>query len=128
MQDRGDQESIDIEKSKIPNMIIQPFIENSIWHGILPGGKTGYINVRILKDKAGGLYIIISDNGIGLAESLKLKKDEHIRKGVTIVSEKLNLLNNGSGNLNLIKIYDKPGRTSGVIVEIHLPENICKVF
>ncbi len=123
----GVNDSIDIEKSKIPNMILQPFIENSIWHGILPSGKAGYINVGIMKDKNGGLYITISDNGIGLTESLKLKKEDHISKGISITSEKLNLLNYGSDNQDLIKIYDRPGRKSGVIVEIHLPANICTV-
>lgn len=83
----------------IPNMIIQPFVENSIWHGIMPSGRDGFIklsfnfeNVTVNDNSFKFFTIRITDNGIGLTEALKNKKDGHISKGIKIIQDRLILL------------------------------------
>lgn len=85
---------IDPQSLKIPSMLLQPFIENSIWHGILPSNNLGdiLVDVRIEQDK---LMIDIKDNGIGIDESLALKKDKkqgHISKGMELTKNRIELV------------------------------------
>jgi tetratricopeptide (TPR) repeat protein len=59
--------TIDIENTLIPPLLLQPFVENSIWHGIMP--KQGPGNILIKLYKIGDtLHVIIEDNGVGLPE------------------------------------------------------------
>ncbi len=83
----------------IPNMIIQPFVENSIWHGIMPSGRDGFIKLSFnfedvtVDDKTFKFFTIrITDNGIGLTEAQKNKKDGHVSQGIKIIQERLILL------------------------------------
>lgn len=92
-------QDIDPETIMIPNMIIQPFIENSIWHGIMPSGRDGFIkiafnfeDVRVDNKTYRFFTIRITDNGIGLSEAQKNKKDGHISQGIKIIQERLVLL------------------------------------
>lgn len=61
-------EHIDKLNTVIPNMIIQPFVENALWHGILPQNKPGKILISFIK-KDNQLSVHIDDNGIGINES-----------------------------------------------------------
>lgn len=83
----------------IPNMIIQPFVENSICHGIVPSGREGFLklsfnfeNITVNKSTAKFFAIRITDNGIGFTEAQKCRKDGHISKGIQIIQERLVLL------------------------------------
>lgn len=81
--------SIDLNSSKVPPLIIQPFVENAIWHGILPKNEKGNVNIRISKTES-GLLCVITDDGIGIEESLKNKSQTHESKAMKITSERLN--------------------------------------
>ncbi|MCF8420235.1 MAG: histidine kinase [Melioribacteraceae bacterium] len=96
---------IDSSTLLIPNMIIQPFVENSLWHGILGSEIKGLLtvsfsfeNVEIDSIVCRSLIIKITDNGVGIKEAMKHKseglfeKDDHISKGIQIVEERLRLL------------------------------------
>ncbi|MBS1553066.1 MAG: histidine kinase [Bacteroidetes bacterium] len=90
---------IDTELIMIPNMIIQPFVENSIWHGIMPSGRDGNIRLSFyfedvtVDEKTFKFFTIrITDNGIGLTEAQKNKKDGHVSQGIKIIQERLVLL------------------------------------
>lgn len=62
-------EEIIKEKTQIAVMLIQPFLENAIWHGILPTGKKGILKLIINKSTEGFLRIEIVDDGIGIDKS-----------------------------------------------------------
>ena len=83
---------IDVIKTKIPNMIVQPFIENAILHGISQLKQNdGTIDLHfILENEL--LIIEILDNGFGLED--KKQKSDHISKGIQITSERLEILQN----------------------------------
>lgn len=87
---------IDRDNVVIPAMILQPFVENSIIHGILPNeGVKGIILVRI-GVKSNVLEIDIRDNGIGIEKSRKSKAEtdgDHTSKGMEITSKRIELLN-----------------------------------
>jgi ligand-binding sensor domain-containing protein/two-component sensor histidine kinase len=92
---RIDNHDIDMEQVNVPAMLLQPFVENSIIHGILPDEtKTGEIVITI---KAIGeqLEICIDDNGIGIDFSIKKKaqfKGDHKSQGMEITSKRIDLI------------------------------------
>lgn len=83
----------------IPNMIIQPFVENSLWHGIINSGTKGFLTISFFFEDVEidtifykSLIIKVTDNGIGINEAKKNKKEDHISKGIQIIEERLKLL------------------------------------
>lgn len=86
---------IDLESYVIPAMIMQPFIENSIIHGILPNEeKKGHIKISLtLKEDL--LEILIEDNGIGVNQSISRKAvdtGDHRSQGMEITSKRIELM------------------------------------
>ncbi|MDI9339238.1 MAG: two-component regulator propeller domain-containing protein [Sediminibacterium sp.] len=96
-------DDIDPESIEIPPMLLQPFVENSIWHGILPAEVEGRIEIRIEHNAHKDIVFSIEDNGIGIAASKErkaLRKDLHISRGTSITAQRIQLL----GQMNNITI------------------------
>ncbi len=84
------QPGVQPEEVYIPSMLLQPFVENAIWHGIIPSEYPGYITIEIgLQERF--LHILIQDNGIGL-ERPHLSEHHHISRGIALSRERLLLL------------------------------------
>ena len=118
---------IDIEEIKIPPMFLQPFVENSIWHGILPMEKSGKIVIEISKGKQGQISFVIEDNGIGIDNSLKNKTEHsHVSKGMELTSGRINVLKKVTNKNIHIKgpyqLNNDDGIALGTRVEIVLEE------
>lgn len=118
---------IEPESLKIPPMILQPYVENSIWHGILPMDKDGQIIIEIKQYDEKSIVFIIEDNGIGIDASLQKKQQfptEHDSKGMKITETRINLLRKMTGgNIEIKGPYDikNEGKGTGTRVEIILP-------
>ncbi len=89
--------NLDILEIPIPTMIVQPFIENAIWHGLMAkeGEKKLAIHFKIIEDEF--LICTIKDNGIGREASAKLKEkrpgeEKHQSKGLYLVYDRLHIL------------------------------------
>lgn len=69
----------------VPSMIMQPHVENAIWHGIMPlkGRKRGQIDITVRKNER-GLYFEVQDNGVGRTDPTQQKKNS---MGTKIVNE-----------------------------------------
>lgn len=116
-------ESLDMEAILIPNMLIQPQLENAIWHGLRYKEDSGLLTLTIQK-KASSLSVVIEDNGIGLTKSRELKtkhQREHHSRGLTNTYERIHLLNSLYNCHITIDITEKTGNESGVIVTFHFP-------
>jgi signal transduction histidine kinase len=117
---------------KIPAMLIQPFLENSIWHGLLPKDSDGQLHVFFgLKDEC--LEIRIEDNGIGLTESQarKTTSDGHISKGMEITRSRIALIEQMTGKrIELRGPEDWKSETgeSGTHVTLHFPKDFQEIF
>jgi tetratricopeptide (TPR) repeat protein/two-component sensor histidine kinase len=119
-------EYIESDETFIPSMIVQPFIENSIWHGISPMEEMGQVNVKIQKESDFALKITVEDNGIGMKKSelysLK-KKEEHLRLSLEMTRKRLHLLGlkfNVATRIDFSEAF--PGSENpGTKVEIVLP-------
>ncbi|MBE2280802.1 MAG: histidine kinase [Ignavibacteriaceae bacterium] len=118
------------EKLMIPNMIIQPFVENSLWHGIMNSGKPGKLEIIFNfeeittgKRKENVLTIRILDNGIGFMHNKEKKDSEHISKGIKIIEERLDLLkdrNSPSKPVQIKEILNTGNLPEGTEVKIVL--------
>ena len=84
--------NIDAEEILIPSMLIQPFLENAIWHGIMPKDEGGVIKLNFDLDET-DLLITIIDDGIGISNSENMTKTGHISRGMALIRERVNLLN-----------------------------------
>jgi ligand-binding sensor domain-containing protein len=82
--------NLDIMQIEIPNMIIQPFLENAIWHGIMPSTRRGEIKLEF-KSYENGLKIIVTDNGVGFNYHSHQAKN-HESKGIKLIRQRLELL------------------------------------
>lgn len=112
----------------VPPMIIQPFVENAIWHGLLHKDTTGLLTVKIERYQE-GLQCIIEDNGIGRKRAKELKSksiSEEKSYGMKITADRLNMLNVNStiSSIEIIDLEDAQGQPAGtkVIVRIMTAE------
>src|SRR5690606_24995029 len=91
----------------IPPLLLQPFVENAIWHGLQPSTKPEKI-LSIRFDTTEQLQITIEDNGVGIAESSKTKK-LHKSAGTDITKERLSLynhINEAKMHLKILNLED----------------------
>lgn len=96
-------DDVDVESVEIPPMLLQPYVENSILHGILPSGKSGKIDIRVEHNDERHIVFSIQDNGIGIEESKARKiltTSPHVSRGTSITTQRIQLL----GAINNIKI------------------------
>ncbi|OQP61712.1 hypothetical protein A3860_31090 [Niastella vici] len=116
---------INADELLIPSLVLQPFVENAIWHGVLPAQMPGCVSIRVLR-KEHSLYILIEDDGIGLTTSLKRKEAEQREKpsrGLKIIQGRFALLNKSrKGHAFTIRDKQEMGYSQkGTRVEIILP-------
>lgn len=115
--------SLDADSLFIPNMLIQPQLENAIWHGLRYKDSTGLLTLNVKPD-GNHLKVVIEDNGIGLTKSKELKtkhQKEHRSRGLNNTQERINLLNSLYHTDISISITEKEGKESGVIVRLLFP-------
>jgi len=122
--------NIDTEEIQIPNMILQPYIENAIWHGLShkPGDKK--LLIRITSENGFTKYEI-EDNGVGRKRSAELKslyRKEHRSKGMELLSKRFRLLAREYGAEVETTITDiMSGKENGTIVTIKVPNKIKSI-
>ena len=127
-----------INSIMIPNMIIQPFVENTLWHGIINSGSMGLITISFYFEDVDidaiicrSLIIKVTDNGIGIKEAKKNKKEDHISKGIQIIEERLRLLSTKMQLPTPIMFEDLGNFSSnsqGTEVIISLPSPLYKII
>jgi ligand-binding sensor domain-containing protein len=111
----------------LPSMILQPFLENAIWHGIMPKEGKGHLDLKVTRKDKGALKISITDNGIGRkkAEEITRKRKHHKPTGMKNVTERLKLLNelnNTNHSVEIRDLVDEQGTGNGTSVEIYLED------
>ena len=103
----------------VPKIIIQPIVENSIYHGIKNIPENGIINIDVYSEN-NNLIISIRDNGIGFSKSKKIQKNRTGGIGIRNVDKRIRFY---YGSEYGIFIEDVPETTRGSLVIIKLPLN-----
>ena len=122
----GDQ--IDTKLVTVPVLLIQPFIENAISHGLVPMQKEGGLLQVNLFFKANTLVCTIEDNGIGRAAAIRRTAltRKHQSKGMSLSQERINLYNKQHENkvsINISDKFDEAGEPCGTLVSITFTNN-----
>ncbi|MDQ0065692.1 tetratricopeptide repeat-containing sensor histidine kinase [Chryseobacterium lathyri] len=114
-------ESLNMQSLKVPGMLVQPFLENAVWHGLRYRREKGFLKLSFEKE-AQHLKITIEDNGIGIQESKK-QKTQHQKtregRGMKNTLERIRLLNDLYKKEIMCTIKDKE-HNSGVLVNIKI--------
>jgi LytS/YehU family sensor histidine kinase len=120
-------QALDPDDTFLPPMLLQPFIENAIWHGVSAQRKAIHVRIEFTKDKD-FLVCKIEDNGIGIFQAQQYKSENggrHQPLGITNIQNRVNLLNEKYHLHGAIQILDKreiPGCTdTGTLVTLQLP-------
>lgn len=116
------EEGIALHGIMIPSLVTQPFVENAIWHGLLPlTQRTSHLQVRVYK-KNKITFISIQDNGVG--RSIKERSTEKKSRGMKLVADKIesiNRLNNSIDfKLEIIDLFDENNIPNGTKIIIQL--------
>ena len=122
--------ALNMEKRMVPNMMLQPYIENAIWHGL--SGKKGErkLHIRICEN-ANATEFEIEDNGIGREKAAAIKvqnKHGHHSKGMELLSKRFSLLSSEYGeaiDVSIADLYDN-GEATGTLVRISVPFNLSE--
>ena len=122
--------NVDITTTYVPPMIIQPYVENAIWHGLLhrhmPGGK---LSIRIWREGE-VLHINVEDNGVGRTEAARLKSKsatKHKSHGLKITAERMDIVNriyNVNAHVDIVDLQGQNGSSGGTRVSLTLQDKL----
>jgi two-component sensor histidine kinase len=116
---------IDVQNTFIPHMMIQPFVENSIWHGLLSKKGEKILKVKFEIESENTLLCIIEDNGVGRMKSRLAKiAEDNASLAINFIEQRLELMSRkykASYSLELIDKVDEKQQSLGTRVEITMP-------
>lgn len=118
--------SVSSQTIRIPSMIIQPYIENAIWHGLLHKEEKGHLKIGFsLRDHK--LAVIIEDNGIGREKAAALRSRDALKQksyGLRITGDRIEIANNLYGlnaRIEIEDLYDENKTPAGTRVILEIP-------
>ncbi len=115
---------LDHHEIMVPPMLIQPFVENAIWHGLMPLKGKGFLKIHFtrINDR---MDIYVEDNGIGRVKSSKKKRIVgHAATGLKNLFERISLINKISDRMiscEIIDLYNPEGKPTGTQVKLSIP-------
>lgn len=119
-------DDLDLGSIKVPPLILQPFVENSIHHGLMPKGQPGHLKVSIceIQDR---LEMTIEDDGIGREMAALKKLNTSFKKsslGMAVTTERIGLIHREHTDRASVKIRDladPEGKPAGTVIVINIP-------
>ncbi|HLO82791.1 MAG TPA: histidine kinase [Chitinophagaceae bacterium] len=118
------QTSIDTAEVKVPPLIIQPYAENAIWHGLMHKESKGKLDIEITAE-GHHLFISITDDGVGRekAAGLESRPDNHKSIGMRLTQERIRNLAQGTEDayVQVFDLTNPDGSPAGTEVTIKIP-------
>ena len=114
---------VDIYNYDIPAMVLQPFVENAIWHGLAPIKNNGLLQVKFEAFQE-EIRVEVIDNGIGRAKSQAIKPSHRSSKGIKLTEDRIAALNLGKANkkrLNIEDLFPLKVERTGTKVTLTIP-------
>ena len=122
------EKDLDDEEIRIPPMLIQPHLENAIWHGLRNKYGEKQLSLSIAETIPGYLEVVVEDNGVGRVKAAALRQDrlgdhKHKSIGKQLSGNRLELLrkNYPRSSMEIIDLYDGQGLASGTRVILVIP-------
>ena len=114
-----------IETFEIPVLLLQPFVENAIEHGILNKEGEGFIGIKFYKSN-NQIVCEVEDNGIGREKAIKIKtekKNSYKSLGIKISEDRVKTiaqLQQSNADIEIIDLFNETGEAKGTLVKIRL--------
>lgn len=115
--------SIDLDQFSIPPMLLQPYIENAIWHGLRYKKEMGKLSISIEQKNVDAVAICIEDDGVGRKKSMELKTKNQLKqksKGMSTIKNRVAILNDMYQDRILVEVSDLFANGEGTKVELLL--------
>src|SRR6266536_96106 len=115
------------ENISIPSMLVQPYAENAIWHGLMQKEEKGKLWIRFLKQDDNVLKVEIEDNGIGRQKAKETESKDALKRksyGMQISKDRIELinkLNKYNTSVKVLDMMDEDGKASGTKITIIIP-------
>lgn len=113
---------IEASSTELPSLLIQPYVENAILHGLYNKPEKGTLQINIDKDND-HIIFVIEDNGIGREEAMKLREKNfptHKSMGLKVTEERLKLINQQNVAAFEIEDLEHEGKPAGTRVTIKI--------
>jgi tetratricopeptide (TPR) repeat protein len=121
------EDSIEIKRTHIPSMVLQPVVENAIWHGIVhKGNSMGGLIVIDVSRREDQLYCTVEDNGVGRDQARALRDRSLLQNksmGIKITEDRLRLLNRTRADrcIEITDLKDPLNQPAGTRVTLQIP-------
>jgi Putative regulator of cell autolysis len=118
--------SIDVNYFEITPMILQPYVENAIIHGLRYKTSTGHLKITITNDALDTVLCTIEDNGVGRQRAMEIEREADLQRkshGMRITQERLDMINQFTQDVYTVKVIDlldHDGKPAGTRVEIRI--------
>jgi LytS/YehU family sensor histidine kinase len=120
-------EGVPADSIEVPPLIIQPYVENAIWHGLLHMERVGHLKIHISLPSENMLQCVIEDNGIGRARARELKSKSATTKkslGMKLTENRISLLNRHAqlnASVEIIDLVKEENEAAGTKVILNIP-------
>ena len=114
---------LDADNVEVAPLIIQPFVENAIIHGLVPKKENCMLKIALSKMGEGKLLCVVEDNGVGRkhSEMMKQKTGSHKSYGMSITRRRLEMLSrisNDDFSVDIVDLHNENGEPAGTRVNI----------
>ncbi|MEO6286855.1 MAG: histidine kinase [Dyadobacter sp.] len=120
-------QNIDPEMIQIPPLLLQPFVENAIWHGLMHKDAGGAVRIVLKQIEPDMLHVEITDNGVGRQKAADYKSKSATKNkslGMKITADRIELINQLykiHTNVGVIDLVDQHGAAAGTKVVLNIP-------
>ena len=122
---------LDVNRWKIPSLLLQTLVENAVNHGIFHSLKPGFIEIKFIKQNAQTLEVIIEDNGVGIKKTQLIYQNavnKNPSKSTDILSNRIKLLNQMGEFLIHLETKDLESENqSGTSVCLSIHQSLNKI-
>ena len=118
--------NVDITMVKVPPLLIQPFAENAIWHGLMQKNEAGHLDIKVVQEDS-HLILRVTDDGVGRQKAAEIKSKSatrHKSLGLKITEDRIAMLGASAMTESSITINDlvhPDGSAAGTEVNIKIP-------
>ena len=119
-------EKIKIDNFSIPPMLLQPYIENAIWHGLRYKKEKGRLKISMCQQTTNTILITVEDDGVGRKKSMEMKTKHQLKqksKGISTIENRISILNSMYKDKIVVTVADVFEDGSGTKVELILKKN-----
>ena len=119
--------NLDLDSIQIPPLLIQPFVENAIWHGLMHKEQGGTVTIDIRQPTDNLLHIEVIDDGVGREKAAEFKSKSVTRQksfGMKVTSERIELINQlyqTNTRVEILDLVNTDGQAMGTKVIIKIP-------